>query len=146
MSEDTHTTQDNQFRTPPILNQSANVPPDQGVKLETKDVLFSYKGRIGVGQYWGHFVLLWITLFVVQFLAYSASFEAGDGISGLLLIPGIWVGTALGVKRLHDQGKSGAMMFLLLIPLAGPIIWLVLTLLASQLAPNQYGPSVGNRY
>ena len=39
----------------------------------------------------------------------------------LLYIPMIWIGLALQVKRWHDRDKSGAYVFVNLIPLAGPI-------------------------
>ena len=45
------------------------------------------------------------------------------------------------VRRLHDVGKSGAMVFVALIPLIGPI-WMI-ALLAKEGEPNinQYGPN-----
>jgi uncharacterized membrane protein YhaH (DUF805 family) len=53
------------------------------------------------------------------------------------LIPSL----AVGVRRLHDIGKSGWMMLVGLIPLAGGI-WLIV-LMATDSAPgeNEYGPN-----
>lgn len=48
---------------------------------------------------------------------------------------------ALIVRRLHDSGKSGAMLLLLLIPVIGSFIILVFMLVDSQPNTNQYGPS-----
>ncbi|MDR2934962.1 MAG: DUF805 domain-containing protein, partial [Candidatus Adiutrix sp.] len=47
----------------------------------------------------------------------------------------------LGIRRLHDIGKSGWWLLLLLIPLVGAIIILVFLCLDSQPGENQYGPN-----
>jgi uncharacterized membrane protein YhaH (DUF805 family) len=45
------------------------------------------------------------------------------------------------VRRLHDLGKSGWWWFIILVPIAGPIILLVFMCLDSEPGTNQYGPS-----
>ena len=52
-----------------------------------------------------------------------------------MLIPGL----AVGVRRLHDVGKSGWMMLIVLIPLIGPIWLLVLYFTDSQDGSNKWG-------
>jgi uncharacterized membrane protein YhaH (DUF805 family) len=47
---------------------------------------------------------------------------------------------AVGVRRLHDSGKSGAMLFFGFIPYAGGLILLVLMLLPGSPGENEYGP------
>ena len=54
-----------------------------------------------------------------------------------VIIPGI----ALGVRRLHDTGKSGWWLLVFLIPMVGWIILLVFYLQDSQLHANEYGPN-----
>ncbi|WP_118197045.1 DUF805 domain-containing protein [Albibacterium indicum] len=51
------------------------------------------------------------------------------------LIPGL----AVTVRRLHDTGNSGAMIFISLIPVIGGIWLLVLLLTDSKYGPNKYG-------
>lgn len=52
-----------------------------------------------------------------------------------VLIPSI----AVGVRRLHDTGKSGWFLFIGLIPLIGGI-WLLIVLCSEgEAAPNKYG-------
>ena len=46
---------------------------------------------------------------------------------------------AVAVRRLHDIGKSGAMIFVSLIPIAGPIWFLVLMATRGQPGENIYG-------
>jgi uncharacterized membrane protein YhaH (DUF805 family) len=43
------------------------------------------------------------------------------------------------VRRLHDTGKSGAWIFLLLIPIIGAVILTFMTIRSSQPEDNKYG-------
>jgi len=52
-----------------------------------------------------------------------------------VLLPGL----AVGVRRLHDVGKSGWMMLIVLIPLIGAIWLLVLVCTDSQAGSNKWG-------
>lgn len=54
-----------------------------------------------------------------------------------MFIPGL----AVGVRRLHDVGKSGWFFFIVLIPIVGAIWLLVLFLTDSHAGENQYGPN-----
>lgn len=54
-----------------------------------------------------------------------------------ILIPS-W---AVAIRRLHDIGKSGWFILILLIPIIGPIWLLVLMCLDSQPGENKYGPN-----
>ena len=47
---------------------------------------------------------------------------------------------AVGTRRLHDTGKSGALLLLSIIPTFGAIILLVLCALEPDRGPNMYGP------
>jgi len=50
-------------------------------------------------------------------------------------------GTCLGIRRLHDIGKSGWWMLLAFIPLIGAIVLIVWACQDSQPGENQYGPN-----
>ena len=50
---------------------------------------------------------------------------------------------AVAVRRLHDTDKSGAMIFIALIPLVGGIILLVFLATEGTSGPNRYGPDPG---
>ena len=54
----------------------------------------------------------------------------------VLIIPGI----AVSVRRLHDLGKSGVMLFLVLIPIIGAIWLFILFLKEGEEGENEYGP------
>jgi len=53
-----------------------------------------------------------------------------------LIVPTI----AVAVRRFHDQDKSGWMILLSLIPLAGGIIFLVFMCMEGTRGPNRFGP------
>lgn len=86
----------------------------------------NFKGRASLNEYW------WAFLFnvLVGFVPVIGVF-----LSLFCLVPGI----AVCVRRLHDTGKSGAYYFMALIPIAGPIIFLVQMLKQSD-GHNEYGP------
>lgn len=53
-----------------------------------------------------------------------------------MFIPGL----AVGVRRLHDVGKSGWFMFIIFVPLVGAIWLLVLACTEGTRGDNEYGP------
>lgn len=59
-----------------------------------------------------------------------------------VLIPGL----AVSVRRLHDVGKSGLMLLIILIPLIGVIWLLILSLTDSQPGTNQWGSNPKESY
>lgn len=96
-----------------------------------------FNGRARRQEYW-MFVLINIVISIVA-TTLDAAFGTWGAISGLyglaMLIPGL----AVGVRRLHDIGKSGWMLLVAFIPIVG-IIWLLI-LLATDGTPgsNEYG-------
>ncbi|WOR16163.1 DUF805 domain-containing protein [Hyphomonas sp. FCG-A18] len=66
--------------------------------LNFGQVLFSPKGRITQGQFWGGWAALFIANIVVGFIPVAGNF---------LSIALIYVGACIYGKRLHDMGKSG---------------------------------------
>lgn len=69
---------------------------------------------------------------------------AGIGYGPLYMIYGLVVlipGLAVAVRRLHDVGKSGWMLLVVLIPIVGAIWLLVLLVTDSKPGENEYGPN-----
>ncbi len=101
----------------------------------------TFSGRARRSEYW-YFVLFNLIISVVLGLLANVSsvFSIVSGLYSLaVLIPGL----AVCVRRLHDTGKSGWFMFLVLIPIVGSIIILVFTCMDS-VPDNQYGPNPKN--
>lgn len=64
----------------------------------------------------------------------------GLGPLALLFALGMFIpGLAVGVRRLHDVGKSGWMLLIILIPVIGTIWLLVLLFSDSNIGVNEYG-------
>ena len=104
-----------------------------------------FKGRARRKEYW-YFALFNIivsfVLGVVDVLTGSFSSEDGMGLLGAIyslaiLIPAI----AVSVRRLHDTGRSGWWLLIILIPLIGAIILIFFTVQDSKPEENKYGPS-----
>lgn len=74
-----------------------------GVALIESEIWFTYRGRIGVGQYWGRFLGAIAGLFIVAILAYRTTstgqgVEMVDAIFGIASLFSIWPSTALASK------------------------------------------------
>ncbi|WP_426062170.1 DUF805 domain-containing protein [Hymenobacter sp. B1770] len=103
-----------------------------------------FTGRARRKEYWMFF--LFHMLFA--FAAAIADNVLGFSIDGIgygyiymlytlaMVIPGI----SIGVRRLHDIGKSGWFAFIVLIPLIGAIWLLVLACTEGTRDDNEYGP------
>ncbi len=103
----------------------------------------NFNGRARRTEYWVFFVFniaLSGTAMLLDKVFEIVIAEIGYGPLFLLyalsmLIPAI----AVGVRRLHDVGKSGWMLLIALIPIIGTIWVLVLLLLDSNPGVNEYG-------
>lgn len=101
-----------------------------------------FGGRARRKEYW-MFVLFNIIFTIVASALDTVVFGiAFDGFGPLYAVYSIAVfvpGLAVSVRRLHDVGKSGWYLLVNLIPIAGPIWYLVLVCTDSQPGDNQYG-------
>lgn len=101
----------------------------------------NFKGCSSRSDYWWVVLVNIIIGAVIGFISGTTGVEEIQYISYIyslaVLIPGI----ALVVRRLHDINKSGWYYFIILIPIAGPIIFLVY-LLTDRKEPNNYGERV----
>lgn len=109
--------------------------------------LFSFHGRVGRGAFWGLSFIGGVSYAVGSGMLEYASTNAqlGLGLSGLVLVlMGLEIQLATGVKRWHDRGKSGRWFFILFIPIIG-IVWSLIELgfLPETDWHNEYGPSAG---
>ena len=112
----------------------------------------NFNGRASRSEYW--FISLYSA--VVQIPLYLVALSTGtiDPYTGVAqpnwTFMGImWVfslinfvpGLAVGVRRLHDTSKSGAMLFIALIPCVGAFVLLVFFAAVGDTNDNQYGPA-----
>ena len=103
----------------------------------------NFTGRSTRSEYWWYVLFNFIVSFVLSFIASALGMSDAYGNSAL---SSIWLlviflpGLALSVRRLHDIGKSWLSMFIVLIPLAGIIIYIVWMCQPSD-TDNLWGPS-----
>jgi uncharacterized membrane protein YhaH (DUF805 family) len=102
-----------------------------------------FEGRANKSEFW-YFVLFNI-LFSATAMLIDRIFEIqtplfkSDSISRIYSIIVFIPGLAVTVRRLHDAGKTGGFIFIVLIPIIG-IIWLLLILSADgDSGKNKYG-------
>jgi uncharacterized membrane protein YhaH (DUF805 family) len=108
-----------------------------------RDNYANFEGRARRKEYWMFALfssLISIALTVLDnILGFASDGETGilSGIYSLaVFIPGI----AVAVRRLHDVGKSGWMLLLVLLPIIGWIWLFVLYVTEGQVGDNEYGP------
>jgi uncharacterized membrane protein YhaH (DUF805 family) len=116
-------------------------------------LLFSFKGRAHRAHYWavtGALIGLGLVVIVPLLAMAGDSIEdpdfASDEVSGVAVLAMLavyllilWVSLALGVKQWHDRDKSGAWMFLALVPFGSLWILVECGFLPGTDGPNQYG-------
>lgn len=112
------------------------------------DNYVNFSGRASRSEYW-YFVLL---NFIISMVFYIITFVlASNGVSdGLTVVQVLsWLvslalflpGLGVSVRRLHDIGKSGWWLFIILIPCCIGLIWLVILMCkGSEMDENEYGP------
>ena len=142
--------------------------------MPMSQLLFSFSGRLNRKPYWLTTLVIFLIVIVLVTLAFvlgGAGLMTGDfsGLGILLVIlaiayiPVLWIGLALGTKRLHDRNKSGWWLLLfwflpaalqaagdrieglgIVLSLAGVAIsiWGLVEIgfLRGTVGPNQYGP------
>jgi uncharacterized membrane protein YhaH (DUF805 family) len=137
--------------------------------MSMSELLFSFRGRLNRKPYWLATLAIIVVMGVIATVLISAlgfSVEAllgGAVVYLILLVPLIWIGLALGAKRLHDRDKSA--WWLLVFYLAPAVlqnvadqaggagwllsllafainIWMIVELgfLRGTVGPNRYGP------
>ncbi|GAB2541891.1 DUF805 domain-containing protein [Rhodanobacter koreensis] len=95
-----------------------------------------FEGRARRTEYWMFFLANLIIAIVIGLIGRAIHLPVlGTLYSLALLVPGL----AVGVRRLHDTGRSGWWWLVVLIPVAG-IVWIiVLFAIAGDQGSNQYG-------
>lgn len=95
----------------------------------------TFEGRASRPEFWWFFLLSMIVGLIC-----SALGKAGVWIGLIWSVATIIPTLAVGVRRLHDIGKSGWFLFLQLIPIVGQIILILWWVRRGDENDNQYGP------
>lgn len=111
----------------------------------------TFEGRASRSEFWWWVLAVFLVLIVTQvidgaliapLLGFSAfAPEAGQPLSFLVALGIILPNLAVGVRRLHDTGRSGWWILIGLIPLIGTLILLYFYIQPSEQGDNAYGPA-----
>ncbi len=123
--------------------QSANNPSEIGFGDAIKICFNKYadfSGRARRSEYWYWYLFNLIVSMAVNILAFPMSPIASAIFSGIISLALFIPNLAVGVRRLHDTGRSGWMYLIGLIPCIG-IIFLIIWFCEDSHGDNEYGPS-----
>jgi uncharacterized membrane protein YhaH (DUF805 family) len=112
-----------------------------------KEHYADFKGRARRKEFWMYY-LVWGIIYTVLYIIFMIlAFTQSSILMGLgsLLLSAFSLATivptlAVGVRRLHDMGKSGKMILLLLVPIANFVV-LYWWIQDSVPGDNQWGPN-----
>ncbi len=104
-----------------------------------------FSGRSQRSEYW-FFVLFYfliaVVLSIVDVSAGFTSLHTGIGLFSALFMLAMFIPSlAVGVRRLHDIGRTGWWILIGLIPFVGWIVLLIFAVQDSQPGTNEYGPN-----
>jgi len=103
-----------------------------------------FGGRASRTEFWMFALFNFIVSMVLAVIDNVIGTKTAQGIGILGAIYGLAVllpYLGVGARRLHDTGRSGWWLLLLLIPFIGWVVLLIFYVLESQAGENQYGPS-----
>ncbi len=106
-------------------------------KLPVSYLLFTKRGRINRGAYWLASIFIWSSFYVLfNALQYGINYKATLFIYPLLF----WALFCTAAKRLHDSNKSGHWLWLMGLPVLGPLVlFFLLGFKRGNALPNRYG-------
>lgn len=111
----------------------------EAVERAIKQNYCNFNGRASRSEYWWYALFTFI-LGIVIGIIFCWNQNVLNTVTGLVNLALLLPGLGLCVRRLHDIGKSGWWLFIVLIPLVGWILLIVWFCKDSQMEPNEYGP------
>ena len=132
-------------------------PDGRGLVGWWKEVVFEhyadFRGRARRSEYWTFTLVNVVLALAMNVVSFFAGSLAGAGsevavfalvglsLAYLLYTLGVLIpGLAVGVRRLHDTGRSGWYLLIVLIPVVGAIALVVWLATEGQPGGNRYGP------
>jgi uncharacterized membrane protein YhaH (DUF805 family) len=105
----------------------------------------TFSGRARRKEYW-YFVLFYMLIFFVLWAVDGRTGTAGDSgdwglLSGVFSLAMLLPSIAVGVRRLHDTGRTGWWLLLSFIPLIGALILIYFMVQDGDAQTNAYGPN-----
>jgi uncharacterized membrane protein YhaH (DUF805 family) len=101
-----------------------------------------FDGRARRMEYWMFVlfnVIISIVLAVIDGMLGTSNRDGWGLLRGIYTLAVFLPGIAVGVRRLHDTGRSGLWMLIALVPCVGGLILLVFMIQEGQTGANEYG-------
>jgi uncharacterized membrane protein YhaH (DUF805 family) len=126
------------------LEKTAEAESGEGLKW----LLFSFDGRIGRMKYFltglGLALSAYALIAVLQMVFFGRvsldpNFRGYFPVALPINLLMLWPGIALGVKRFHDQNRSGHWMWLLFVPLISLVAAVMLLFVSGTRGVNRFG-------
>jgi uncharacterized membrane protein YhaH (DUF805 family) len=100
-----------------------------------------FSGRARRKEYWMFALFVGIIYAVLAIIAVASKTPALFALVAIFYVGILLPALAVGVRRLHDTGRSGWWLLFGIVPLVGGITLLVFSCLDSQPGVNKYGPN-----
>ena len=103
-----------------------------------------FNGRARRKEYWMFFlfnIIIGLVLGFIEGFVGIASESDQSVLASLYMLAVFLPGLAVGVRRLHDTGRTGWWLFIAFVPIIGAIVLLVFMVQDSKTGDNQYGPN-----
>ena len=123
-----------------------------GYYLEGFHKFADFEGRSSRAEFWWFTLVLYaIQIAIVALGTVLGTFSPGLGILSTVILWIHGLGTlipqlAVGVRRLHDSGRSGWWWLVILVPFVGWIPLLIFLVQPTDPRPNSYGRGPGTRW
>ncbi len=118
---------------------TATINPFEDYYINTlRNKYAEFNGRARRSEFW-YYTLF--NLIVSMGLGMMDTFTGIGFLSGLYALVVIIPGIAVAIRRLHDSGKSGWWLLVILVPFVGWVILIYFLVKDSQPFDNLYGPS-----
>jgi len=103
----------------------------------------SFGGRAGRKEFWHYFLmymLIVMVLTVIDAIIGRLDTKAGVGLlSGIFALVTLLPGLGVGIRRLHDIGRTGWWLLISVVPFVGAIVLLVFAATKGDAAANHFG-------
>ena len=111
-----------------------------------RDHYIDFDGRARRKQYWMFTLFNILISFAITLVVGFISEGLASMLSGVLALVLFLPGLGLSVRRLHDTGRSGWFLLIVLIPILGALALLYFMVSEGDAGPNEYGPDPKDPY
>lgn len=135
------------METKVMTDQTKSIGFADAIRICVKEKYAHFEGRATRSEYWYFYLFVLITSVICQTAATVMSFVSEDAamkIWSLYIIFGLAIflpQLGVTIRRLHDTGKSGRYLLIVLIPIAGIFIFIAQLIKPSSPEDNKYGPA-----